>query len=279
MTSRMRLGEVFVQKEILTHTTVERMLTVSKQQNKRLGTVLAEVGLITDDELACAVAFQYGFDIVRRISDECPPQQVLDLIPWETARTHLMFPLKLSGSDLLVAVNDPTDVVALQAIADRHNLTYTLFVAPCREIMAAIERNYARHHTGGQLSKPRLLVVDDDPFMRTMLSEAFRSDFQVVTAEDGVQGYAESLRIQPQVIVTDLEMPGSDGFALLSMLQQADVTRAVPVVLMTGRSNPQDEAAALEKGFFDFVAKPFALPSFIARVRKALRYSGWPQPV
>jgi CheY-like chemotaxis protein len=125
------------------------------------------------------------------------------------------------------------------------------------------------------VAKPALLIVDDDQFIRSMLTSAFGDEYRVICAGNGLEGIKKAVEFKPNVILTDMQMPEADGYELLEQLQQNAETRSIPVVLMTGRNEPDEEVMALDKGFFDFVTKPFGMPRLYARIKKAMRYSGW----
>lgn len=115
----------------------------------------------------------------------------------------------------------------------------------------------------------RLLVVDDDPQIRDLLSDYLReSGFDVATAADGVQMWAQ-LAAQPvDVVVLDLMLPGEDG---LSLCRQLHARGDVSVVMLTSRSTLLDRIVGLEVGADDYLPKPFDPRELLARVKAVLR--------
>ena len=80
----------------------------------------------------------------------------------------------------------------------------------------------------------RVLIVDDSPLTLRILQAVFEAQhYDVVTANDGLEGFELAQRIGPDVLVTDGIMPGVDGFELLRMLKENPVTRLIPVVMLT----------------------------------------------
>jgi two-component system KDP operon response regulator KdpE len=119
---------------------------------------------------------------------------------------------------------------------------------------------------------PVILVVDDDPSIRESLSSELRvPGYTVVSASDG----AEALRVfsthAPDLVLTDLAMPRSDGFELISAIR---ATSRTPILVVSVRGNDPDKIRALDLGADDFVTKPFSIPELLARIRAHLRRSG-----
>jgi two-component system KDP operon response regulator KdpE len=116
---------------------------------------------------------------------------------------------------------------------------------------------------------PLLLVVDDDPSIRQILSQELRAaGYGVVTAHDGADAL-ETWRISPpDVILTDLAMPRLDGFGLIAAVRREAKT---PIVVLSVRGGEVDKVRALDLGADDYVTKPFSLAELLARVRTQLR--------
>ena len=117
---------------------------------------------------------------------------------------------------------------------------------------------------------PAVLVVDDDDAMRHLVRAVLeREGCQVSEARDGVEALAQVARHRPDLILLDREMPQLDGFGMLEQLRARATTSAIPVIVLTART--EDEARALDLGAQDFVAKPIQPAALAARVRVALR--------
>jgi len=116
----------------------------------------------------------------------------------------------------------------------------------------------------------RVLLVDDDAALLDVLALAFEeAGHEVVRAGDG-RAALESIRTRaPQVLVSDVNMPHVDGFALCRKLREHG--SAVPIVLLTSRDSEIDEALGLELGADDYVTKPFSTRVLLARVAALLR--------
>lgn len=115
----------------------------------------------------------------------------------------------------------------------------------------------------------RLLVVDDDPQIRDLLSDYLReSGFDVATAADGTQMWAQLAAQPADVVVLDLMLPGEDG---LSLCRQLHARGDVSVVMLTSRSTLLDRIVGLEVGADDYLPKPFDPRELLARVKAVLR--------
>src|ERR1035437_906833 len=117
-----KLGEIFSEKNILCPKVVERVVAISVKLNKRFRTVLEEMGLVTGEELARALAQQYNCKTIFNFINNPVPKQALDLIPSEVALQHHLFPLRIQGDILDLAIADPTDVKIVQNISSNNNL-------------------------------------------------------------------------------------------------------------------------------------------------------------
>jgi diguanylate cyclase (GGDEF)-like protein len=115
--------------------------------------------------------------------------------------------------------------------------------------------------------KPVLLLVDDSPDQLALLTEMFNSDYMVHTANDGQQAIALCIQVQPDLVLLDNIMPGMSGYTVCQQLKAIEETRHIPVIFVSGLSEPAEEARCLEAGAVDFIAKPFHMRIMQARVR------------
>ncbi len=117
-----------------------------------------------------------------------------------------------------------------------------------------------------------VLVIDDDAAIRDSLSKELRAvGYATTTASDGSEGVALFQSRAPDLVLTDLAMPRSDGFELIAAIRA--VSR-VPIVVISVRGADADKVRALDLGADDFVTKPFSVAELQARVRAQLRRTG-----
>jgi two-component system KDP operon response regulator KdpE len=119
-----------------------------------------------------------------------------------------------------------------------------------------------------------ILIVDDDPAIRESLSRELRGGgYTTVTAADGNEGVATFQSQVPDLVLTDLAMPRSDGFELIAALRASS---RVPIIVLSVRGADPDKVRALDLGADDFVTKPFSVAELLARVRAHLRRTAGP---
>jgi CheY-like chemotaxis protein len=127
------------------------------------------------------------------------------------------------------------------------------------------------HHP--QLPDRRVvLVVEDDLSTRKLYAETLtQHGFEVVEAHNGLQAVEKARDLLPAIIVTDLGLPGIDGFELCRRLHQSDGTRDIPVVAITGRYvSPADLARAHREGCLAVLVKPIDQDALVSAVKGIL---------
>ncbi len=118
---------------------------------------------------------------------------------------------------------------------------------------------------------PRVLLVEDNEELRSFVAQRLSSRYQVEEAKDGNAGLAAARRTAPDLIVSDVMMPGMDGHELCRRLRADPSLAAVPVILLTARAGSEAVVEGLEVGADDYVVKPFALRELEARIAAHLR--------
>ena len=111
----------------------------------------------------------------------------------------------------------------------------------------------------------RILVVDDEPQITRVLRTALQSNgHEVTVAQDGVQALELFLKSQPDLVITDLAMPGMDGIELTREIRQRSL---LPIIVLSVRTQDASKVAALDEGADDYITKPFSIQELLARVR------------
>lgn len=103
----------------------------------------------------------------------------------------------------------------------------------------------------------RILVVEDNDDLRGYISGLFREHFETFTASDGLEGFEAVKEIQPDIILSDVMMPGMNGQELCEKVKNSPQTAHIPVVLLTARAATIHEIEGLESGADDYIVKPF----------------------
>ena len=121
------------------------------------------------------------------------------------------------------------------------------------------------------MKRKKLLIADDNPGIRRMLEHCLRGDDRsLLTAEDGDAALDLAKEHLPDLIILDVRMPGRDGYAVCSALRADARTRLIPIMILTGLGSPEDEIKGIDGGADAYMAKPFDLNEFQARVRALL---------
>jgi two-component system, OmpR family, response regulator len=114
-----------------------------------------------------------------------------------------------------------------------------------------------------------ILVVDDEPEIRSILRRGFEAEGYVVAEAGGKTSMLRTLETTPIALITlDLNLAGDDGLYLAREIRSK---RNVPIIMVTGRDAPVDRLAGLEHGADDYIAKPFLIREVLLRVRTVLR--------
>jgi DNA-binding response OmpR family regulator len=133
---------------------------------------------------------------------------------------------------------------------------------------------------GKEESNVKLLLVDDDAKLAATLERGLRAEgFQVELAEDGIDGAWRAAEGSYDLIVLDVMLPGRNGYRICADLREAgDHT---PVLMLTAKDGPLDEAVGLDIGADDYLTKPFSFTVLVARIHALLRRAalGEPAPV
>jgi two-component system phosphate regulon response regulator PhoB len=120
----------------------------------------------------------------------------------------------------------------------------------------------------------RILIVDDEPAIRDMVAFALRkADYLPVHAGDGREAADAIAERVPDLILLDWMLPGSSGLELARRWRREDLTRDIPIIMLTARGEENDRVSGLESGIDDYVVKPFSARELLARIKAVLRRS------
>ena len=163
-----RIGELLVQKNLLTVEQLERAKEEAKLSGSRVGLQLTKLGYIAEDDLADAISSQFGVPTIT-LADFDVDLDVIKLIPEEVAQKHTIIPVNRAGATLIVATADPANIFAIDDVKFLTGYNVEVVVAAEESIRRAIEQYY---DTGDSLDDV-MADFDDD-------------DFEVVTEGDDV---------------------------------------------------------------------------------------------
>jgi type II secretory ATPase GspE/PulE/Tfp pilus assembly ATPase PilB-like protein/CheY-like chemotaxis protein len=129
----------------------------------------------------------------------------------------------------------------------------------------------ARRSGGHGKPASKVLLVDDEDSLRKVMRDLLERDGYAVTeARDGVQALDQVDRVGPDIIVLDLNLPGLDGYGVLSHLRSRPATATIPVIVLTAKGDEDNEVRVFELGADDFLTKPFRARALSARLEAVL---------
>lgn len=124
--------------------------------------------------------------------------------------------------------------------------------------------------TSGRGERPRILVADDNADMRQYLSRLLAEHYDVETVPDGRAALDAARERPPSLILTDVMMPGLDGFQLLAAIRDDQRTRRIPVVMLSARAGEESRVEGMQAGADDYLIKPFSARELLARISARL---------
>ncbi len=120
------------------------------------------------------------------------------------------------------------------------------------------------------LDRPLVLVVEDNADMNRFLCEALAADYRVASARDGAEGLQAAIELRPDLVLTDLMMPGTGGDALVRELRAHEELAATPIVVVSAKADDDLRVELLRGGAQDYLTKPFVVEELRARVGNLL---------
>jgi len=116
------------------------------------------------------------------------------------------------------------------------------------------------------MTPQKVLIADDDAINRDVLCELLQPEYTVLLAKNGGQALERAARHLPDLVLLDVMMPDMSGYEVLRSLRAAPATAQLSVIFISGLDRPEDEAAGLQMGASDYIAKPFNATVVLARV-------------
>ncbi len=117
---------------------------------------------------------------------------------------------------------------------------------------------------------PRLLIVEDNPDVAALIGRQLDDNYEVTIAPDGAKGIEKARELMPDLIITDLMMPGTDGLQLCRTIRADEVTSHIPIIMVTAKATEEDRIQGIEAGADAYLYKPFNAEELRVRVEKLL---------
>ncbi|MDX1625105.1 MAG: phosphate regulon transcriptional regulator PhoB [Wenzhouxiangellaceae bacterium] len=116
-----------------------------------------------------------------------------------------------------------------------------------------------------------LVVEDDDAILELVTFNLSRAGYRVVQARSCQEARVEVAEQRPDLVILDWMLPDTSGVEFARSLRRDDLTREIPVIMLTARSTEEDKIRGLDSGVDDYVTKPFSARELVARIRAVLR--------
>lgn len=116
-----------------------------------------------------------------------------------------------------------------------------------------------------------ILAVDDDPVVLEAVNISLGDKYNVLVASDGHEGIQLAEAQIPDLIILDIMMPGFDGFSTLMLIKESEVTKDIPVIMLTAVGKKEKILAAFRDGATDYILKPFKADILIEKVDALFR--------
>jgi CheY-like chemotaxis protein len=191
----------------------------------------------------------------------------------DAGRAPWLDPAALAGGDVpLLVVGGADDLAVIARALPGHQL----LVAPWRPETLLLRAHLALQQTedgaydGAEPAGPaEVIVADDDPTILMLLEATLRNyGYRAHLVENGVEAIEVARRIRPRALIVDINMPGRDGYEVLSTLRAERATRGIPVLLLTARHQEADVIRAFDLGASEYMVKPFNPMELVARLRR-----------
>ncbi|NOY13366.1 MAG: response regulator [Deltaproteobacteria bacterium] len=272
---RKKMGEILIEKEIISQQTLDQALLKQNYTRKPIGQILAEMNMVLEEDIAEGLSTQFNIPYLKQFSRFEIPAEALDKVAAEEALDQLVFPLKIEHKTLLLAMANPLDINLQKELSFKLGMRISPIVATPAEIKLAISKHYTIPVVT-EAGKEELVVlhVDSHELVLNAVERVLQKEgFTVHKATTDVEGLRLAELLQPQLIITEIHLPKIDGNAMFKALQKNCDTMDIPVIVLSTRTSAEDEYQLLEAGFFDVLAKPVDPTRLLARVRHTLRYS------
>lgn len=127
------------------------------------------------------------------------------------------------------------------------------------EVVVTSKQNEVTTQVDDSSEKPVALIVEDNADLRSFIESILTTNFQTITASDGVAGIDMAFKHIPDLIISDVMMPLKDGFELTKVLKENPISSHIPIILLTAKSNLKSRIEGLQRGADAYLSKPFSV--------------------
>jgi len=120
-------------------------------------------------------------------------------------------------------------------------------------------------------SEHTILLIEDNADMRSFIAFQLQNEFELVQARDGIEGVETAIRNPPDLIISDVMMPGKDGYQVCREIKADVHTQHIPIILLTAKAELSEKISGLEYGADDYLTKPFNAQELKAKIRSLIQ--------
>ena len=122
------------------------------------------------------------------------------------------------------------------------------------------------------MAKEKILIVEDEKDIMEMIRYNLeKANYGITSAFKGRDAVSLAKKNRPDLIILDIMLPDMDGFDVCRQLKENDITKGIPIIMLTARAQEADKVAGLELGADDYMTKPFSPRELVARIKAVLR--------
>ena len=172
------------------------------------------------------------------------------------------------GTTFLIRLPFTQEQVSAKAVYDSNYIETHLDLLP--SLPASDEKLKLPTVVPSAPEKPTVLIVEDNEDMRQFISYILSDNYNLIEAENGEEGFEVAKKHLPDVVISDVMMPKTDGFDLCQLLKTNVATNHIPVILLTAYALDEQKQVGFESGADAYISKPFNVKLLKTRVRKLI---------
>ena len=172
------------------------------------------------------------------------------------------------GTTFVIRLPFTQEQVSVKAVYDSNYIETHLDLLP--SLPAPTEKLKLPTASSSAPEKPTVLIVEDNEDMRQFIRYILSDDYNLIEAENGEEGFEVAKKHLPDVVISDVMMPKTDGFDLCQLIKTNVATNHIPVILLTAYALDEQKQVGFESGADAYIAKPFNIKLLKTRVRKLI---------
>lgn len=172
------------------------------------------------------------------------------------------------GTTFVIRLPFSQEQVSAKAVYDSNYIETHLDLLP--SLPASAEKLKLPTASPSALEKPTVLIVEDNEDMRQFIRYILSDSYNLIEAENGEEGFEVAKKHLPDVVISDVMMPKTDGFDLCQLLKTNVATNHIPVILLTAYALDEQKQVGFESGADAYISKPFNVKLLKTRVRKLI---------